>query len=141
MIAVIVATLAADSALMASLPGGVHNAALVGVISRQTTPTAFDANGELRPCALVQGRTTSPAGGRIDAEITTVAIYLYQRSITTAIDAARVRIKTLLHRVRLAPPVGVGAWELSYADDALNRYDPALRAQLHVTTYRLPTRS
>ena len=51
--------LAADATLAALLPGGVHVAA---EISRTLTPAAFDANKELRACALVKRGGDTPDG-------------------------------------------------------------------------------
>lgn len=136
MIAPLVAHLQADTTLAALLPGGVYDATEVGVVSRQTTPGAFDSNQELRPCALVQARTVQPAGGAIDAALTGVTIYFYQRTGFTQIDQARQRVYALLHLQRLAT---LGAsWALLHREDVLAQYDGSLRAQLQVSRYLLP---
>ena len=137
MIAAILALLQADTALAALLPGGIYDAAGVTVISRQTTPLAFDGNQELRPCALLQARSARPVGGAIDASEVGLTLYFYQRAQSVQIDQARMRCYTLLHRQRIAPASG-GAWAVRHAEDVLSQFDLSLRAQLIVSRYTVP---
>lgn len=98
------ARMIADATLMAILTGGVFTSGAVGLegISRETTPAAFDANGYLKPCALVRQRGRVPDNNVRDyqAQKTSTAqvveIYLYQDVGYTAIDAAITRLYTLL---------------------------------------------
>lgn len=98
------ARMTGDATLMAILTGGVHQAGLLGVerITRETVAAAFDANGYLKPCALVQQRADVPTGDVVDyiAQVTSnrqiVEIWVYQDSPGyTAIDAALARLRTL----------------------------------------------
>lgn len=129
--------LQADSSLLALLPGGLYDAAEVGEISRQTTPAAFDANGELQACALLRWRgPTSIAASspyRHGAR-GTVELYFYNPPD----DQARERVYDLLHDARLAP-VGSSAanWRIEHADDVLAQEDPALNAALQVSRYQV----
>lgn len=129
----ILALLSADVTLGGLLPGGVFDAAEVGEISRQTTPAAFNTNGELQACALL--RTRGPValnepyrhGAREAFEV-----YFYN-----APDAARERVYDLLHDTRLTPAgSSAGNWRIEHADDVLSQEDQALRAALMVSRYQ-----
>lgn len=93
-----------DATLMAILTGGVHQSGAVGIegITRETVAAAFDANGYLKPCALVAQRGDIPTGDVVDylAQVTSnrqiVEIWVYQDAPSyTAIDAALARLRTL----------------------------------------------
>ncbi|MEI8166695.1 MAG: hypothetical protein WCG26_09950, partial [Chloroflexales bacterium] len=112
MITAILTLLAADTTLAALLTGGIHDGRVVGEVARDTTPTAFDASGELRPCALVQPGTDVAAGPLPTSSRFSLSLYLYERAGVASIDPARLRIYALLHRAMLAPASG-GAWELA----------------------------
>jgi len=132
--AAVLTRLQADSALMALLSGGLYDGQTVGEISRVTTPAAFDANGELKPCGLLALSSEVAAGPLPTSSRLGVTLYWYQRAGADVIDAARLRAYALLHRQRLTPPSG-GSWELRYADDVLRRFDEVLRASLIVSRY------
>lgn len=91
--------------LMAILTGGVFTAGAVGIdgITRNATPAAFDANGFLRPCALVKERGLIPDSMVADglAQVAsagqTVEVWLYELVGYTAIDAALARLKHLFY--------------------------------------------
>lgn len=95
----------ADATLVAILTGGVHKASEIGGegISRETTPTAFDATGYLEPAALVKQRGAIPTGDVYDpmSQHTSVRqiieIWLYADPSVgyTAIDAALSRLYVL----------------------------------------------
>lgn len=93
----------ADATLMAILTGGVRTKEATGVegVGRETTPSAFDANGYLRPTALVRQRDTVPDNAVRDLMAQTVStsvvveIYLYEDRGYTNIDAAMSRLFTL----------------------------------------------
>lgn len=119
--------LQADTTLMALLTGGVHAAI---EISRQDTPTAFDANAELKPCALVRIPTDTPTGPYDTSTRTAVEIYFYQRAGYSTIDAALARVFALLNRVKL-----MGTWEIRHGDDVTDQEDAALACSLHMSRY------
>ncbi len=93
----------ADATLMAILTGGVWTKEATGVegVGRETTPSAFDANGYVRPTALVRQRDTVPDNAVRDLmaqKVSTsvvVEIYLYEDRGYTNIDAAMSRLFTL----------------------------------------------
>jgi hypothetical protein len=127
--------LASDAELLASLTGGVYDASEVGEISRQSTPDAFDANGEILPCALVRtesdqlyGPFTSP--GSISSR-SFVMVYLYQRQGFDTIDVAMGRVLTLLHKQRL----GDSTWEICWADDSGDLEDEGLACAMRYARY------
>jgi hypothetical protein len=128
--------LRADTALAALLLGGVHDGRAVGEVARDTTPTAFDASGELKPCGLLQPGGDVAQGPLPTSSRLSLSIYLYERAGTASIEPARLRIYTLLHRAVLAPASG-GAWELAHTDDLLGRRDDALRSALIICRYRV----
>lgn len=123
--------LAADSTLMAILTGGVHAAR---EITRQGTPTAFDVNLELLPCALVKTPTEAAFGPYDDSASEFAHIYLYERSGFASIDAALERIYTLLHQQKIS---GERVWEIIWANDIKDQEDPALDASMHMSIYQV----
>lgn len=79
--------LESDSALMAILTGGIHID--VEEISRQNTPGAFDANGEVKPSALIKlGVESRLRSGYVTSVNTPFTIYFYQRQGYGAIGPA-----------------------------------------------------
>jgi len=96
--------LRADATLAGILTGGIYTSGQVGRvgISRETTPAAFDANGWLKPCALVKQRGNVPDGMVRDSAPVVVSaaqvveIWLYQDSGYSTLDSAMTRILTLL---------------------------------------------
>src|SRR4030067_829940 len=76
-----------DEDLMDLLTGGVHND--VEEISRQNTPTAFDANQELMPGALIKcGPETRLRSGIPNSVQPPLTIYFYQRDNYDVIEPA-----------------------------------------------------
>ena len=138
MIAAIVSRLSADAPLMALLTGGVYDASLVEVISRERTPAAFDTNKEVRPCALVQANQRQFEPGFRGVDALGLTIYCYQRQGTTTVEAASLRIRTLLDRVRVAGLGSSQTWECQCVEMILGQRDLALRAALVVSRYRVP---
>lgn len=137
MIAAATALLIADTTLASTLTGGVHNGLVVGEISRQATTAAFDANKELKPCALIRPSSDTPTGPLLRSARVGLDIYLYARtSDASALDTARQRIYVLLHRVRLTPLVEPGGWEFTHTQDILGQYESALDARLVLCRYR-----
>ena len=129
LIAAIKAVLVADATLMAALTGGVHDAA---EISRQLTPTAFDANAELLPCALVKTGTETALARKIGAVQTPLVIYLYQRSGYSAIDLALPRIYQMLEARH-----SVGIWEIQFNTEIARTWDDALKAPMAVQRFNV----
>ena len=122
------ALLAADGTLAGLLTGGVWAAT---EISRQNTPGAFDANGELRPCALVKLESEGPVGPYVTSSRLFVLVMFYERSGYTAIDAAVARTYTLLHYVK----AGAAVWEMRHAGDVLDLEDQALECSLGMSRF------
>lgn len=134
MITAIYNQLNTDSALLATLTGGVWNGVNVHEISRQNTPAAFDGNKELLPCALLQPETATPWGPNRDSGRLYFVLYLYQRYGYAAIEAARQRIYTLLHRQILVPTDGSGCYEILHSNDLLGLEDSALDGAALITS-------
>lgn len=124
------AYLEADMTLMALLTGGIYAGT---EITRQSTPDAFDANGEVEPCALVSAEAEDPTGPYGHSARSFVTVYLYERSGYTNIDAARARIYVLLHRDR----VGTSVWDVRHVGDILDQRDPALNCAMAVTRFQV----
>ncbi len=128
MLTPIITTLTADAPLIALLTGGIHAYAASGRlgISRATLPTAYDADGYLLPCAIVQTGATVPADSLTDATagtLTRVIVYLYADGDHAFADlyAARDRIIVLLDRAFI---VGVG-W-IAFAAAGVDERDSKL---------------
>lgn len=102
----IAAILDADGTLDALLTGGIYVSATVGPlgITRETTPSAFDSNDYLKPCALVKEAAIVPTGDVLDfdAQIESarqrVEIWLYADSSAgySTLDTVALRIRALL---------------------------------------------
>lgn len=121
--------LRSDATLADLLPGGIHDVE----ITRQQTPTAYDANGELLPCALVRlssevALPPYPTGSRM-----MVSVYFYQRVGYDAIDEARRQVYSLLHEHKLA----AGVWTMRHTDDVLDQEDLALQCSLTLSRFEI----
>jgi hypothetical protein len=125
--------LSANTALMALLTGGVHSAA---EISRQLTPTAFNAEGEIKPCALVKTPSESAAGPYTDSVQGSVNIYLYERSGYTSVDAAETIVFNLLNKTK----VGSHTWELTFDTVNYQQIDFALQCSMVISRYLIVRR-
>lgn len=126
MIDTILSTLTADSTLTNILTGGIYRAK---EISRQTTPGAYDANMEIRPCALVRQESAVPVAPHHNSARVIVTIWFYQRDGYTAIEAARARVYTLLHRTKVV------GWDVRHSNDLIDMEDPALNIPMAVSRY------
>ncbi len=124
----------ADATLVALLTGGIYTKETTGVegLSRETTPAAFDANGYLKPCALIRQRDLVPDNAVRDpmaqkaSAAQTVEIWLYADAGAgySAIDSARNRLYTLFEGYQFA---GDG-FEVAWTNSLGNLRDPgALR--------------
>lgn len=132
MIDAILAALQADSTLTTTLTGGLYRAK---EISRQETPNAYDANGELLPCALVKQETATPWGPIYDSGRIYATVWFYDRDGYTAIEAARKRVYTLLHRAKLTPVDGSGNYDIRHSGDVLDQEDPVLSVPMAMSRY------
>ena len=112
--------LTADATLMALLTGGVHTG--MQEISRQDTPSAFDANMEILPCALIKIGTEIPRGPYMRSTQTVIHIYFYQRTGNATIESAMDRTYDLLHDTR----IGARTFAILH-DNTLHSYDIAER--------------
>jgi hypothetical protein len=130
----IYALLSGDATLMATLTGGLHKAAEVGEISRQTTPAAFDANGEIQPCGLLRFGSISPMGPYVHSARLIIALYFYEPKGYQNVDAARERAYVLLHRAKVTPAVGA-CWEIRHTDDVPDGRDSALECSLAISRF------
>lgn len=122
--------LAADAALTALLPGGVHTG--TGEISRQKTPEAFDANGELLPCALVTATNDTVDGPTGYAGRLLVSVWLYHRTSDAANETAAARVRTLLHKHPLP-----GTYEVRWAFGTPSFEEEALAARGAVVRFEV----
>lgn len=118
-----------DATLAGVLTGGVWSET---EISRVETAGAFDANGEVLPCALVREETETPWGPLPTSSRLYLAIYLYQRRGYDRIDAAMERIFTLLHQQKLGQ---AHVWEITHADDVRDQQDQALDCSLGISRF------
>jgi hypothetical protein len=126
----IAAAIAANAGIMAVLTGGVHK----DIISRQTTPSAFDATTlELKPCAVVRMETEVPDGPFVHSVRTPVAIYFYQRTGYDAIEAAMQLVYALLQRSK----VGAATFEVRFADQVNDQWDDTLNASMAMQRYNV----
>jgi hypothetical protein len=123
--------LAADTTLMATLTGGLYTAT---EISRQLTPSAFDANDEVLPCALMVLEAEDPVGPYTTSSRLFVVVYFYERAGYTAIDAARDRVFALLNMQRIS---GSGMWEMRHVGDVPDQRDAALNCALGLSRYQV----
>lgn len=117
--------LQANASLMALLTGGVHIE--VEEISRQNTPSAFDANGEIKPCALVKiGVESRMASGLPNSVNTPLVLYFYQRQGYDKIEPAMEYAFDILSDQK----VGTDVWQIHF-DIAVNQQrDTALDCAL-----------
>jgi len=117
--------LTADAALMALLTGGIHND--VEEISRQNTPTAFDVNYELKPCALIKYGTEIPLTSGYDSAVQTpLTIYFYERSGYASIETAMGLAFALLNRQK----IGTNVWNIEFDVAVYQQRDTALDCAL-----------
>lgn len=125
----VLATLQNDPPLMLLLTGGVHTGT---EITRQNTPSAFDANSEIKPCALLKFSTDVPTTPPYtNASRTFLQVFFYQHSNYDVIEQARERVYALLHRKQ----IGTNVWEVQHTDDVLEADDNALGSALEVSRF------
>lgn len=120
----IVQELQSDDTLMDILTGGVYTDK--AEINRQDVPDAFDANGEILPCALVKLGVETPRGPYSRSVQTPLIIYFYQRAGYTSIGGAMTRTYNLLHEKK----VGSTTWQVLYDSSVFHQRDAALDCPL-----------
>lgn len=116
--------LTANAPLMAILTGGVHID--VEEINITNTPSAFDANGEIKPCALVKLGTEFKLTKTRRGVQTPIVIYLYERQGYDNIDPAMVAVFDLLNDKK----IGTSVWNLEHQNTVYHQRDTALDCAL-----------
>jgi hypothetical protein len=116
--------LEADSALMAILTGGVFIE--VEEISRQNTAGAFDANGEIQPCALIKLGVETKTGPHATSVRTPMRIYFYERQGYENIYPAMDIVFNLLNDQQ----IGERVWIIEFSSDIKGQRDQALDCAL-----------
>lgn len=116
--------LLADTALMAILTGGIHID--VEEISRQNTPTAFDTNNEIKPCALIKILNEVPTGPYNASVRTTFVIYVYERSGYANINSVMGYIFVDLNYAQ----IGMNVWNIEFVSTVYQQRDQALDCPL-----------
>lgn len=137
----VAAILDADATLDALLTGGIHISGTVGPlgITRETVAAAFDANGYLKPTALVRQRNLVPTGDVLDfdaklesaRQMVEVWLYSDQSDGYTTLDSAAAQVRTVLmgrtltdsFELRLALWIDRGRDEGALSGAALERLD------------------
>lgn len=116
--------LQANDELMALLTGGIFNE--VEEISRQNTPGAFNANGEIQPCALIKLGVETKAGPHPRSVRTPFRIYFYQRQGYDVSDPAMVIVFDILNDQQ----IGERVWNIEYGSEIKQQRDQALDCAL-----------
>lgn len=124
----ILAVLQADGQLNTYLSGGVYDRE----ITRQKTPGAFDANLEVKPCAVIRQETEAPVGPHETSARAFITIYFYGND-NASLNAAREHVFALLHRQK----IGSGVWQVEHADDVLDQIDDGLRCGMCISRYQI----
>lgn len=99
------AILAADATLIAALTGGMYtyqDTKRLG-INKTTLPAAYDANGVIKPLALVRQRSRVPTSAikdeaqQVTSEAAIIEVWLYSDGNASPPESAADRIYVLLH--------------------------------------------
>ena len=120
-----------DATLGGLLTGGIFGGT---EISRQLTAGAFDANGEVLPCALVALEVETPNGPYPTSSRAFFTVTFYERAGFSTIDAALARVFALLN----AQKVGSASdrvWQVVHAEDSADLADPALGCAMRYSRY------
>jgi len=119
------ARLEQDVDLATLLTGGIHNG--VEEISRQNTPTAFDATTlEILPCALIKLGTEIPLRGFTTSVQTPITIYFYQRAGYDVIEPAIGYVFADLNQQK----IGASVWNIEFDNVVYQQRDQALDCAL-----------
>ena len=122
-------TLENDATLAGLLTGGVFDRR---GLNRTTTDGIVDANGALKPCAVVTEETTSPLGHREWAfERVHFLVWLYEDegSGYATIDQAKLRVRHLLHNQSVATDDGA-VHHIEHTDSLGDSHDDVLKAEM-----------
>lgn len=127
----LITTLEASGTLLSYLTGGIHGGDVVE-ITRQGSPSAFDANQEILPCCLVRMGNRMPEGPHRQGTRVYIDLFFYERGGMSNIREAQEFVYWLLHRQK----AGVSrAWEVQHTNDIPATEDPALNCTLLVSQY------
>ncbi len=110
--------------LMDILTGGIY--CDVEEISRQNTPDAFDADGEILPAALIKLGVEIPTGPYVRGAQCPVIIYFYERQGYEHIDPAMGLVFDQLNETQ----TGSRVWNLQFLNSVYNQRDVALDCAL-----------
>lgn len=123
--------LASDVTLINILTGGLYYRQ---GISRDKTPAAFDAFGDMKPCAVLVVTTRAPREeiGMADQFLQT---YFYQQTGYDQIDLAMERTYDLLHKQTVAASNG-WCYEIEHAGDLGDSEDPVLLVPMCYSRFR-----
>ena len=114
-----------NDGLMTLLTGAVHND--VEEISYQNTPSAFDANRELMPCALIKfGTETRLRSGIPNSVQTPLTLYFYQRDDYDVIEQAMDLVFNDLNEQK----IGANVWNIEFDIAVHQQRDVALDCAL-----------
>ena len=118
--------LEADVALMALLTGGIFNNVEEIRNTSDGTPGAFDANGEIKPCALIKLGVETKTGPHARSVRTPFRIYFYQRQGYDVIDPAEELVFNILNDQQ----IGERVWNIEYGSEINQQRDQALDCAL-----------
>jgi len=121
--------LEANYDLMDILTGGIHIE--VEEISRQNTSAAFDANGEILPCALIKLGVETKTGPHARSVRTPMRIYFYQRQGYDLIHPAMDIVFDILNDQQ----IGERVWNIEFTSDIKGQRDQALDCALGSQIY------
>jgi len=120
-----------DTELAAILTGGLFYRQ---GISRDKTPEAFDAYGDLKPCAVLAMGTLAPRTEQGMADLF-FKVYFYQQTGYDQIDLAIERTYDLLHEQQVTASNGF-CYEILHANDLGDSEDPALLMPMNFSRFR-----
>ena len=122
-----------DAVLLGILIGGIYDR---GEINRTDTPEAFNAVGEVLPCALITLGTRTPSISDIPGTSDQYStVYFYQQSGYNSIDAAMDRVFELLDYQSLELSSGFN-YEITHANDLGDSFDDALSCSMNFSRYK-----
>jgi hypothetical protein len=128
----VTAILQGDATFASLTAGGIHDN--VKEISRQLTPTAFNADDEVLTCVLVKVESAAPFGVHDDSARAFLVIYVYSRKGTSVVGQLIDRAYTLLHRQCITSG---GVWDCRHADEKRDLEDPTLECDMGFTRFVL----
>lgn len=122
-----------DATFSGLMTGGIYDEITneVDEIGRQTTPNAFNANGELLPCCLVKTETITNLDALDTSARMFVLVIVYQQYGKATMRSAVNRAYNVLHRQCVTSG---GVWDCRHADDIPSE-DPNLNAYMVMSRY------